>query len=262
MSTSIKVIRFTAILSTISLVLAYLVSINMELHFIVLDSPIVSNNFCFSVMTGFFASMLIVLVCEIQKYCINKKGTEDYLFSQYGMLYGELLNMRWLLQIVDHDHTKIVPGQLLVRSMEIIKSQMAAVFSADYSTFHKRNRLQIVHDEFHENGYPALWTFLNDCRNLEIAVNMDQMDSLIVTGLQSNPTVSSHYTGKTVLILLQKIEDQITYYNHILEELDVTCNKRYHWDERKILIHSRFCDLNPQDINSFFSENTKERESV
>lgn len=262
MSTSKKVIYFTSAFSVISLIFAYLISVNMELHFFTIDSPIISNNFCFAIATGFFASMLIVLVCEIQKYFLSKRGTEDFLYSQYSMIYGELLTMKWLMQIMDQDHTKTVPGQLLVRSMEIIKSQMNAAFSADYTTFCKKNRLQIAHNEFRENNYHNLTIFLNDCRNLEIAVNMDQMNSLKLIGIQSNPTASSYYTGRTIQILLQKIEEHIAYCGSIMEELDESCNKRYHWNERKVLIDSRFSDLSTHDINVFFSDNSKESNKI
>lgn len=73
MSTSIKVIKFTSILSIIFLVITYLITVNIESRFISLNTIWISNNFLLTVFGGVFASTLVVLFCEINKYLIDKK---------------------------------------------------------------------------------------------------------------------------------------------------------------------------------------------
>lgn len=257
MSTSIKVIKFTTVLSACSLLLTYIISLNMELHFIKLNSPLISNNFCFTVAGGFFASMLIVQICELQKYLIIKKETENFLFGSYGMLYGELLTIRWSLQVVNQDHSQIVPDKLLGLPMDNVRGQMAAIFPVDYSVFTKQNDMQTAHNDYKNNGYTELWKFLNDCRNLEIAVNLDRQAMLIANGFAGNTTCDFYYTGRAVTILLEKIEKQISYYDLILEKIDDSCNNRFNWREVKKNIQQPFSDLRAKYVDDFFAYGIK-----
>ena len=71
MSTSIKVIKFTSILSTIFLIITYLITVNIESNFISLNTIWISNNFLLTVFCGVFASTLVVMFCEINKYLIK-----------------------------------------------------------------------------------------------------------------------------------------------------------------------------------------------
>ena len=65
MRIQIKVIRFVAIMSVILAAITYLISLNIEVGFIKLNAPWISNNFALTVFGGAFASMLVVLVCEL-----------------------------------------------------------------------------------------------------------------------------------------------------------------------------------------------------
>ena len=80
MRESIKVIIWCSIVSIVFLILTYAVTVNAEAHFVVLDSVWISNNFLITLFGGIFASMLVVLLCEIQKYLSSKSRTEQYLF--------------------------------------------------------------------------------------------------------------------------------------------------------------------------------------
>ena len=82
MRTSIKVIKFTSILSFIFLVITYLITINIDGGFVKLNTIWISNNFLLTGFGGMFASTLVVLLCEINKYLIDKKNTENQLFSK------------------------------------------------------------------------------------------------------------------------------------------------------------------------------------
>ena len=56
MRTQIKVIRFT-----------YLITLNMEIGFLNLDTSWLSNNFALTICGGVFVSLLVMLICEVQK---------------------------------------------------------------------------------------------------------------------------------------------------------------------------------------------------
>lgn len=113
MSTSIKVIKFTSILSIIFLVITYLITVNIESGFIQLNTIWISNNFLLTVFGGAFASILVVLFCEINKYLIDKKNVETQLFHQALYLYQAIFLMQHnILDYQSHPNAQI-PENLL-----------------------------------------------------------------------------------------------------------------------------------------------------
>lgn len=67
MRTQIKVIRFAAINSAIFAVFTYLITLNMEIGFLNLDTSWLSKNFALTICGGVFVSLLVMLICEVQK---------------------------------------------------------------------------------------------------------------------------------------------------------------------------------------------------
>jgi len=124
MSTSIKVIKFTSILSIIFLVITYLITVNIESRFISLNAIWISNNFLLTVFGGVFASTLVVLFCEINKYLIDKKNTENQLFFQTLYLYQSLFLMQHnILDFHSRPDTQI-PENVFDNTTQMIKSQV------------------------------------------------------------------------------------------------------------------------------------------
>ena len=63
MKLQIKTIRFVYIMSFVLAIITYAVTLNVEVGYINLGSPWISNNFVLTVCGGAFASMLVVLAC-------------------------------------------------------------------------------------------------------------------------------------------------------------------------------------------------------
>ena len=87
MRSSIKVILYTSLLTIVFFVLTYLVTVNMETNYISLNVSWLSNNLFLTLFGGAFASMLVVLLCEWQKYLNAKNESESVLFFQAYYLY-------------------------------------------------------------------------------------------------------------------------------------------------------------------------------
>ena len=115
MRTSVKVIRFTLIASLILALATYGISLIMAYGWF--DIPWLSNNFLLAIFGGAFASMLVVLVCEIQKYILIKRETENQIFYYAGLICGNLLLMHLGVKkrldnktdAIDDYYTKSVP---------------------------------------------------------------------------------------------------------------------------------------------------------
>lgn len=94
MSTSVNTIKRLFWIMLGVLVLTYLISLNMENHFFVANIKWLSNEFLFAIAGGAFASLLIVLICELIKYRQLKFATENALLVNLGSLYGQFLLIR------------------------------------------------------------------------------------------------------------------------------------------------------------------------
>lgn len=100
MRIQVKVIRFTLLMSIVFAAIAYLVTLNIEIGFLALSVPWLSNNFVLTVCGGAFSSMLVVLIGEVQKYFLNKKAAEEFLFSHTAYVYGQLRIIKNIFKFV------------------------------------------------------------------------------------------------------------------------------------------------------------------
>lgn len=88
MSSNKTIIRFLCILAITSLALSYSVQLNTELGFCSPDSPWVSNNFVFTIISGVFACVIVALLLEIRQYQLNKDAAEAQIFYSSTILYA------------------------------------------------------------------------------------------------------------------------------------------------------------------------------
>ena len=86
MNASKKTIQFTGVASIVLIVATYLITVNIENQLLSINSPWISNNFLLTIIGGAFASMLVVLACEIKKFCTMKASTEAFLFYHKEMI--------------------------------------------------------------------------------------------------------------------------------------------------------------------------------
>ena len=112
MNTSIKVIKFTTKVAIVLAIITYLISLNIAFGWF--DIKWCSNNFLLSVFGGAFASTLVVLICEVQKYQQIKKDTADLVFKQIGSIYAWLKVMAHNLKKYQDDKNLEVNKEILV----------------------------------------------------------------------------------------------------------------------------------------------------
>ena len=83
-------IIYLIILSMLCLAISYVISVNMEIGFCVINSRFISNYFLFTCFSGAFASILVVIATEVYRFIQKKKSIEQFLFSQLVFIYGQL----------------------------------------------------------------------------------------------------------------------------------------------------------------------------
>lgn len=251
MSTSIKVIKFTSILSAIFLVITYLITVNIESNFISLNTIWISNNFLLTVFGGVFASTFVVLFCEINKYLIDKKNTENQLFFQTLYLYQALFFMLHnILDFRSHPDTQI-PENVFDNTTQMIKSQVFFLRSVDYSCFRKKNAIEKRLFSFKKETFQEFTPIENSVNLIRCAILEERIDNL-----KQNKNMPDHITSSNTRVA-KVLSDQIGNLVPLLEEIgeflktiDDNCDNRYDW--RKIR------EMTQNSYISLFSTNKKE----
>ncbi len=230
MSTSIKIIKFTSILSAIFLVITYLITVNIESNFISLNTIWISNNFLLTGFGGVFASILVVLFCEINKYLIDKKNTENQLFFQTLYLYQALFLMQHnVLDLQSHPNT-LIPENVFDNTNQMIKSQVNFLRGIDYSCFKKKNAIEKKLSSFKKETFQK-FTPIENCVNLiRCAILEEKIDNLKHNKNMPDYITSSH--TRVAKVLSDQIDNLVPLLEEIgefLKTIDDNCDNRYDW---------------------------------
>ena len=148
MNTSVNTIKKILWVMVGILILTYFISQNMENHFIVLNAKWISNDCFFAIVGGAFASLLVVLICEIIKYRQLKFATEGALFSYVGNLYGQFLIIRGNCKRTLNGHD-LVPDNLI---QSLCDNAMLLV-DYIYTTFCGKNNVSGILSKFKTEKY-------------------------------------------------------------------------------------------------------------
>lgn len=229
MSTNIKIIKYLTILCLVFIGLTYAIFLNMEVGYVILKSEWISNNLLFAIFSGAFASGLVVVLSEIRQYLINKKSTQDILFSQFATLYGQLLIMQNNMKRSLEQREEIITNSLLEQSSSISRMCIENISNVDYTTFCPQKNLQKMIQRFRLRYKPEFISYLNNCGYLKVAIVEDQMFNMKTLGHQGTITSKSLNTGKTIIKLQKDIQPLLIIINQCLEILDNSVSNRYDW---------------------------------
>lgn len=248
MRNSIRTILFTCILSIVFLIITYLISVNKEIHFIQIESAWLSHDFLLTVFGGLFASTLVVLLCEIHRYCVLKENTEKYLFAQGVYLY------QWLYQTdediqVYKDHTEAaIPENLLDIPENNLNQQISAIQNTEYTTIiHQDNSLMAAHQNFCTKDLMQMRLLLSGSANLRMKILQQKIGNIEKN--QSNKTITSADPGVNQFLNghQTKIKSALMLTDKYLQKIDDTRKGKFKWKETKKEIKKIFPHLNIHD---------------
>lgn len=248
MSTNIKVIRYTAILSGIFAILTYFISLNIA--FAWFDWKWLSNSFMLTIFGGAFASMLVVLICEIQKYLENKRLSEDALFAHAGHIYAYLYLMETNLKRQQENEKEPVCKELIWGNLENLKREIEIIRSIDYTSFSKKNKFIMKNKEFINWLMTDFSQFVSEGTYLAIAVNNDQIGNIITTGSEGTVTSASPYTSSVITKLIIRTADIILIVDDYGKFIDDSFKNRYLWNLKKLSVE-KAADIELADIDDY-----------
>lgn len=251
MKSQIKVIRFVAIMSIVLAAVTYLITVNIETGFVSFNTPWLSNNFLLTVCGGAFASMLVVLLCEIQKYIDAKKTVEDCMFDKVAYVYIQLAVSQRQIQSMLKDPNEIVPKDILTPAVVSLRDNLVGLKDIEYCTFWGHGKIEKDFSKFRENTVHNIIRWCA-CENyLKMAVNYDQIDNLKLSNTVGRITSASPNTNCVLMKLDLRLESLIVETDQFLQSMDNCCKNRFVWSLRKVAMQIGMEHASTEDYDSF-----------
>ena len=256
MNTNIKTIRFTIKMSIVLALLTYSISLNISFDFF--DIKWLSNTFLITILGGAFASMIVVLICECQKYYLNKRETENSLFFHVGQLYGHLLMIKLDIEEQLANKNETVSKNLIKIPADRAKFEIDLIQNIEYIVFSKKNNIALQHREFCSWCRKNILAFLRNQYCLAIAINDDQLYNLDTYHQEYPITSENKNTNRALKIMYNEIPSLIDGVDAYLKTIDSVCENRYSWDKTKKSIISGWKQL-PNDMYADFIKQEAEK---
>lgn len=228
MRSNVKTINLTMRLSLLFAAFTYLISIKGILG--ANNLKWLPDDFLFAIFGGAFASMLVVLICEISKYFENRENTETFIFSHLYYLYGQLQiilkNIDFLATNTGQIH-KDALKQLIYNS----ETEMNTLYYADYAPYKTSNPILAEKVKYNGMVFPVIQRFLQNCRMFEMAT---LNDSIIINerGLGVDDGLDEN-TQLVLMKLSKDIQKPLTLLDEMLTRIDQLCDGRYNWKQKR-----------------------------
>ena len=242
MSSSKKTILFTACASVVLLVLTYLITVNTEAGFITINSIWLSNTFFLAFFGGMFASMVVVLLCEIQRFCALKRSMENYMFLHARNLYRFLFQLQQNINDFQTHPNQEIPQSFEDNLLAQAQNEVNALLGVDYMRLSAKNSLLVGHQKILSGleqrmlpvnqGKSAFWISY-------ILTKMDRIKNSDGSILTCEDTQI-----KSALSAQQKhITNVLEFVEEYLELIDGECKDRFSWKLNKASIESSYVSI-------------------
>lgn len=255
MKSIINTIKFLVVLSIVLLIVTYGMSLNDENRWIVFDTPWLSNSFAFAIAGGTFASMLVVLACELQKYQYIKRQTEDHIFGQLFSLYTQVTIIHYNTKRQLNDISSSVPSNLIDEIANRGKMCLSNLSSIDYFTFCKHNAIKKQLIQYRGKRGTCLQLFLQNSVFLKMAINEDKI-ALLKQGRDVFITSNMPKTHQTLRKIFDDSSSVLSFVEKSLDIIDKEYKKRYHWSELKRSVISGEVNFVSASLNDFLKSPT------
>ena len=253
MSTSVNTIKRLIWVMLGTLVLTYLISLNMENHFLVANTKWLSNDFLFAIGGGAFASLAIVLVCEVIRYWQIKPATEATLFANLGNLYGQFLIIRSSCRRALINHDRVTDNLIQPASNNAAMLADYINYSLDYTPFRNRSKTKEILTQYKTDKYQAIKSVLISSAYLQIAIREDEK-VLLTQGIHSSATSDCPNVNKALNKVINQTTTILTYLDHTISEIDSELGDRYHWQDMKHALNTYQDNFTERHLDDYLKE--------
>lgn len=256
MGTIVRSLKVLGEVALVFLLLTYVISLNMEIGFINIGSNLISNSFLFAVFSGIFASILVVLICDLHKYFDTKKRVENLLFVQLAYLYGQLLLIRNNIGRSLHNPTESLDHKLLQFSTSNASAFLNNIKGIEYCTYGGKSSIERILQLFINDEAVKLEGFLINCGILDIAIHEDAIKYMQCGKPNPVITSASEKSHKVLVILNKQVEGYINEVDSILINIDIGCNNRFNWIQRRNIMSQNVLYSKFDGVDEFIAKNT------
>ncbi|MBQ9439344.1 MAG: hypothetical protein IJU35_01920 [Paludibacteraceae bacterium] len=232
--------------------ITYFISLNMENHYIILNTKWLSNDFLFAISGGTFASLVVVLVCEIIKYRQIKIATEGALFSYLANLYGQFLIIKGNCTRTLKSHN-IVSDNLIQSTCDNSMMLVDYINGIDYSPYCKNNIIKDILDQFKKEKYSTLKNVLISFANLRIAIREDSI-ILLQQGKRDIVTSDCRNTQGTLNKIKSQTSTILIYLDQIISQIDNGLQNKYNWQSLKKTMDTYQDNLETKTLADYMNE--------
>lgn len=252
MSTCVNTIKKLLRVLVEILALTYLISLNIENHFIVLNAKWISNDFLFAIIGGVFASLIVVLVCELIRYRQLKYAAEKTLLIYLGNLYGQFLIIRSNCKRVLNGKN-IVPDNLIQSNCDNATTFADSINGIDYTLICKTNTVIDLLNQFKSNNYLAIKIALTNFSFLKMAICEDRK-VLLAQGKQNLITSDCSNTNKVLNKVVSQSAMILTYLDRIITQIDNELGDKYQWQNKKQALNTYQDNYIGQQLDDYIKE--------
>lgn len=252
MSTNVNTIKRLLWVLIGVLILTYLISLNMENHLIVLDAKWISNDFLFAIAGGSFASIIVVVICELIRYRHLKLTTENAILVYLGNLYGQFLTIRSICKRAINN-TDIVADNLIQPTCNNAIMVTDSIQGIDYSLLYNCNKIKILIDQFKSEKNLPIKSVLNNFAFLRIAIKEDGK-ILLAQGKQNLVTSACKNTNKVLNKVISQSTTILTYLDQIITQIDNEIGNKYQWQNKKQSLNAYQNNYIGQQLNDYIKE--------
>ena len=245
MSSEIKLTKCLIICVIVLLIIAVLINLNIERQFMVLDSPLVSNNLALTLIGGVITGITAVVIEKFYRYRMTRKFLQKFLWDRAVMLYGEIYHTHRTIENLIGDKNIFLQKQMFSHQVQKIQNLAFEMVNVDYHLF-MRDNLMDVHESFKSNGYYNIFNFLSvaftyldiSIMNFEFAKNQYKVSSLMNKMYKpADTTYAEKYRIYYVLkVLNQKLISYLDLVEPYMKAIQRDDSENYNWDALKIKI--------------------------
>lgn len=253
MSTSVNTIKRLIRVLIGVLIVTYLISLNMENHFVTFNTKWISNDFLFAIAGGVFASLVVVLFCEIIKYHQLKLATENALLVYLGNLYGQFLIIRSSCKRVLNSKI-FVSDNLIQSTCDNATIVVDSINGIDYTLIcNTNNKVRDLLNQFKTDKYLVIKNVLINFVYLKVAVWEDGK-VLISQGKQNLVTSDCSNTNKVLNKVISQSTTILTYLDQVITQIDNELGNKYQWQSRKQALNTYQDNYISQQLEDYIKE--------
>ena len=248
MQQEMRITKRLIVYAIISMIVAFLINVNIEMKLVCLDTVWISNELILSIVSGCFTGFLAVILEKIYKYRIDKSIAIILLYYNLYMLYAECYYWICNIKELEADKKLKIPKELFSGKLPLMNCYLSVIRDTDYVCFFKKDTVMEMHENFCINVIYKIEKVFNETKCLEMALNIEEINKL-------TQEESCGETYRVLHIMSGELQNVCSDVEIFIMEIDKK-DKRVDWSRDKRKIVKSYLGLYNFDLKKFFENHS------